>query len=37
MKDESEDWLAIVRRGGLTHIRNMMLCLFVSMELENAI
>ena len=34
MKEESEDWFAVVGRGGLTHIRNMMFGLFVSMELE---
>ena len=33
-KEESEDWLAVVGSGGLTHIRNMMvgLCLFGACE-----
>ena len=35
MKDESEDCLAVVGRGGLTHIGNMMFGLFVFKELEN--
>ena len=33
-KDESEDWLAVIDRGGLTHIGNMTFGVFVSMELE---
>ena len=37
MKDDSEDWLAVLGRCGLTHIGNMIFGLFVSMELENNI
>ena len=34
MKDESEDWLAVVGRGGLTYIGNMMfgLCFYGGRE-----
>ena len=35
MKDDPEARPAVVGRGGLTHIGNMMFGLFVSMELEN--
>ena len=31
---DSEDWTALVDRGGLTHVRDMTYGLFESMELE---
>ena len=37
LNDESEDWLAVLGRGGLTHIGNMMFALFLFMQLENDI
>ena len=33
-KDESDDWMAIIDRGGLTHIGNVTFCVLVCMELE---
>ena len=37
MKSESENWLAVVGEGDLTHIRNMIFGLLALMDLENDI
>ena len=34
MKDESNEWMTAVDRGGLKHVTNMTYCMFTSAEVE---